>query len=241
MNPNNSTPLDLLAAGYVNVPGCPTPIVVTQTTAPQVQQIMTPATGRTIDLGSLAQGTSNSTNFTFTNNTLATVTYWFSTLFMQPGDAAAFGIAGNSARDFPDALGDVGPGTFQTNGGDHLSDLNQMALSLRGLIVSRVTVTGTGSGSAQSTQELQINNQNLNGDQCASRILPGICDVCPTGNDGTTFSKTFNGPIGYGGLTSFGYPVLAGQTVQVRLHFMAQGIGQFEPLADTGGTCGVSY
>lgn len=239
MNQNNSTPLDLLAAGYVSVPGCNTPIVVQQQSAPVVQQITTPITGRTVDLGALAQGTSNSTNFTFTNNTAATVNYWFSTLFMQPGDAQAFGIAGNSARDFPDALGDVGPGTHQTNGGDHLSDLNQMALSLRGLIVSKVTVQGSGTGSAQSLQELLINNQNLNGDSCVSRILPGICDACINNTDGTTFTKTFNGPIGYGGLTSFGYPVLTGETVQVRLYFMAQGIGQFEPLADTSSSCSI--
>lgn len=231
MNPNNNlTPLDMLANGYIQVPGCATPIVVQQTTAPVVQQISTPAVGRVVDLSALAQGTDNESSFTFTNNTAVDINYWFTTLWMRPGTAQDFGVPGNSAFDFLDALGTASPGVDNTAGGARLQDTNQMALSLGGFIVGRVTVTGTGVGSPQSTQELTIINQSVNLDPCTGRILPGVCDACFNNGGSTTFTKNFCGPIGYGGLTGFGYTVLAGQTVTLRLAFMAQGIGQFEPL-----------
>src|SRR5438067_2253988 len=87
------------------------------TTQRTVTTIGPPINARTIDNTTLGGGIENQAEFTFTNNTGVTVTYWFTGLFNEAGDASDFAIAGNSAVDFPAASGS---GPHSENGGSDL-------------------------------------------------------------------------------------------------------------------------
>lgn len=230
--------LDQLAAGYVSK-SCPTPLspevlaalAATVSTGKKVQQISTPVNAKTIDLGSLAIGTENEPEFTFTNNSGVTVVYWFSALYNTPGSASDFGVSGNSAVDYPGANGS---GPHSENGGSDLRVFNKKVIAVGGFVVAKVQVTTAAAGS-QKNQRLIINTNNVANDPCTGRILAPFCDTCNNNSNDDQFVATFNGPIGVGAMSSFGYPVLDGQEVTVRLFVIGQAVNQYKSIGSA--TC----
>lgn len=230
--------LSSLANGYVEK-SCPTPLSaevlnalaasVSQTK--KVTQISTPVVAKTIDLASFAAGTENEPEFTFTNNSGVTVVYWFSALYNTPGSANDFGIDGESAVDYPAAQGS---GNAIENGGSDLRAFNKKVLAVGGFIVSRIQIVASSTGT-QKNQRLIINTNNVAGDACTGRVLAPLCDTCNTNGDSDQFTANFAGPIGVGAMSSFGYPVLTGQTVTVRVNIIGQAVNQFSAIGN--GTC----
>jgi len=205
--------------------------VTTQRTVTTVSQ---PVNAKTIDNTTLGGGVENQTEFTFTNNTAVTVIYWFTALFNETGDPADFRIAGNSAVDFPAAQGS---GVHPEGGGSDLRVFNKKAIANPGgYIVGMVEVTVSTAGS-QRNQQLVVNTQDISQDQCNSRRLPPLCDACPNNDNSDTMVLRFKCPLAVGGNMSFGYPVLAGESVTVRVTSIGEGVGQYKTLASAGCGC----
>lgn len=206
------------------------------TTNKTVTQISAPVNARTIDNTALGGGVENQTEFTFTNDTAVTVTYWFTALFNETGDPADFSVPGNSAIDFPAAHGtgnSTGGGT--ENGGAALRVFNKMALANPGgFIVGLVEVTTSNAGN-QKNQNLVVITDNVENTPCSARRLAPICDSCNNNNNSDTFTARFKCPLAVGGMMSFGYPVLTGQSVTVRVTSIGQGVAQYKSL---GNGCG---
>lgn len=202
------------------------------TTQRTITPISTSVNARTIDNTSLGGGVENQVEFTFTNNTAVTITYWFSALFFEAGDCSAFYVPGNCASDYPAAYGS---GANQEGGGSDLYRFNKMALSNPGgFIIGSVEVT-TSNTSAQQNQNLRINSQNISQDQCNSRRLAPICDSCNNNGNSTTFTARFRCPLAVGGNMSFGYDVLPGETVTLRVNVIGVGVGQYKSVASDCG------
>jgi len=227
-----------LANGYVEK-SCPMPLSaelmaslaasVSQTK--KVTQISTPVVAKTIDLASFAAGTENEPEFTFTNGAGVTVVYWFSALYNTPGSANDFDISGESAFDYPAAHGS---GNAIENGGSDLRAFNKKVIAVGGFIVRRVQVVTAAAGS-QKNQRLIINTNNVAGDACTGRVLAPLCDACNNNSESDQFVANFEGPIGVGAMSSFGYPVLDGQEVTVRVAIIGQAVNQFSAIGN--GTC----
>lgn len=205
--------------------------VTTQRTVTNVSQ---PVNAKTIDNTTLGSGVENQTEFTFTNGTGVTITYWFTALFNEAGDPADFGISGNSAVDYPAAQGS---GTHPENGGSDLRVFNKKAIANPGgYIIGRIEVTVSTAGN-QRNQYIVINTQDIAQDQCNSRRLPPLCDSCPNNNNqADTMVLTFKCPVAVGGNMSVGYPVLDGETVTVRVSSIGEGVGQYKTISS--GACG---
>jgi len=239
MNPNVT--LDELAQGYTSCervqpldPSVIAALTAAVTTQKTVNRIGEAVAARTIDNTTLGGGTENQIEFTFTNDTAVTITYWFTGLFNNTGDAVAFGIAGNAARDFPAAHGTGNPsGSGTENGGDKLYVFNKKAEVL-GYLISMVEVTTSNSGN-QKTQNLVVITDNFEDTPCSSKRLAPICDGCNNNSNSDTFTARFRCPLAVGGNMSFGYPVLAGQSVTVRLSAFGEGVAQYKSI---GGACG---
>lgn len=199
------------------------------TTQKQVTQISSPVNTKTIDTTALGGGVQNQTEFTFTNNTAVPIIYWFTGLFNEPGDASDFGIAGNSAFDFPAAQGS---GAHPEAGGSDLRVFNKKAQVI-GYIIGQVEIT-TSLTAAQQRQELLVNTENVENTPCNSRRLAPICDTCNNNSNSTTFTARFKCPLAVGGNMSFGYTVLPGESVNIRVTSIGEAVSQFKSL---GGDC----
>lgn len=234
----NEDILASIANGYVEK-SCPTPISADvlaalaslATSTKKVTQISSPVVARTIDLSTLMAGTENEPEFTFTNNTGVTVVYWFSALYNTPGSATDFALAGNSAVDFPAAHGS---GPAPENGGSDLRVFNKKVIAVGGFVVARVQIVAPSTGS-QKNQRLILNTNNIANDPCTGRVLPPLCDACNNNGDSDQFVANFAGPIGVGAMSSFGYPVLTGIEVTVRVSVLGQAVNQFAAIGT--GTC----
>lgn len=240
MNPNVT--LDELALGVSSCervqPLDPTVIAALTaavTTQRTVNTIGAPVKALTIDNTQLGGGTQNQIEFTFTNDTAVTITYWFTGLFTDAGDAVAFGIAGNAARDFPAAHGTGNPsGVGGTeNGGAKLYVFNKKA-SVIGYLIEMVEVTTSNTGN-QKTQNLIVITDNFEDTPCTSKRLAPICDGCNNNSNSDTFTARFRCPLAVGGNMSFGYPVLSDESVTIRLNGLAEGVAQYKSLS---GGCG---
>ncbi len=221
----NALPADVIAALAASV-----------TTQKTVTQISAPVNARTIDNTTLGGGIENQTEFTFTNDTAVTIIYWFTALFNEPGDASDFSIAGNSAFDFPAAHGTGNAsGVGTENGGAALRVFNKMAIANPGgFIIGLVEIT-TDLTAAQQNQNLIVVTDDVDNTPCSSRRLAPICDACNNNANSTTFTARFRCPLAVGGMMSFGYPVLAGESVTVRVSSIGQGVAQYKSL---GNGCG---
>lgn len=209
-------------------------LAATVTTQKTVTQLSAPVNARTIDNTVLGGGVENQTEFTFTNNTLLPITYFFTALFNEPGDAADFGITQNSAFDYPAAQGS---GPHPENGGSDLRVFNKMAIANPGgFLIGQVEVT-TSIGTGQQNQNLIIITEDVDNTPCSSTRLAPICDSCYNNAGSTTFTARFKCPLAVGGMMSFGYTVLPGETVTMRVTSIAQGIGQYKTLASAGCAC----
>lgn len=203
--------------------------VTTQRTVTTISQ---PVNARTIDNTTLGGGVENQVEFTFTNNTAVTIIYWFTALFNETGSPSDFAIAGNSAVDYPAAQGS---GPHPENGGSDLRVFNLKAIANPGgYLIGKVEIT-TSSAGQQRNQQLVVNTQDVSQDQCNSRRLPPLCPACPNNTvDSDTWTTEFRCPLAVGGNMSFGYPVLAGETVTIRLYVIGEGVGQYKTV---GGDC----
>lgn len=201
------------------------------TTQKQVNSISSPVNAKTIDNTTLGGGIENQTEFTFTNQTGVDIVYWFTGLFNNPGDATDFGIAGNSAFDFPAASGS---GTHPENGGSDLRVFNKKVIATGGYIVGKVEVTTSNTGN-QKNQNLQVITENVANDPCSAKRLAPLCDACNNNNNSDTFVATFRCPLAVGGNMSFGYTVLNGQTVTARISSIGEAVSQYKTL---GQGCG---
>lgn len=202
------------------------------TTQKQVTRISSPVVSRTIDNTTLGGGIENQAEFTFTNNTAVPVVYWFTGLFNEPGDASDFGIAGNSAFDFPAAQGS---GPHIEGGGSDLRVFNKKVIATGGFIIGKVEITTSSTG-AQRSQNLLIITENVANDPCSARRLAPLCPACPENNsESDTRIVAFKCPLGVGGEMSFGYTVLPGESVTVRVTAIGEAISQYKSL---GGDCG---
>ncbi len=236
MNPNDV--LDGLSNGLatcnVNTPLDPSVIAAIANASVQqkaVTRIGTPAVAKTVDLGTLSGGTQNQTEFTFTNNTAQTIVYWFTSLFANPGQPFNRSI-NNSAVDFPAAQG---TGQTLEGGGGDLANFNAFILANGGAIIGKIEVESVATGS-QKTQQLIVRTDNITDQPCSANRFAPFCDSCYNNNGSDTFVATFKCPLGVGGGSSFGYPVLAGQSVTFRITSIATAINQFAALP--GGDCG---
>lgn len=218
----NPLPAEVLAALAASV-----------TTQQQITRISQPIDARTVDLSTLSGGEQNVTELTFTNNTAVKVVYWITPLFNQPGDAVDFGLTDPSAFDFPAAQGG---GAEPAAGGSQLRVLNKQIENVAG-IVGRIEITTSNVG-GQKNERLIINTTNFANDACNSRRLPPLCPACPeNGADSDIRVILFACPLGAGGFSSFGYPVLPGETVTIRIHWIAQEVQQFKTLINGDCAC----
>lgn len=206
-------------------------LVASVQTQKTVNTISNPVVAKTIDNTTLGGGIENQTEFTFTNNTGVDITYWFTGLFNQPGDATDFGIAGNSAFDYPAASGS---GPHPENGGSDLRVFNKKVIATGGFIVGLVEVTTSNTGT-QKQQNLKVITENVANDPCAARRLAPICDACNNNANSETFTVRFKCPLAVGGEMSFGYTVEDGETVTVRVSSIGEAVNQYKTL---GQGCG---
>lgn len=174
----------------------------------------TPATNQ-IDLANLGSENVNQTEFTFTNDTAQTVTYWLTTLFARTGQPAIYGIT-DSAVDSPLAHGSDNNGFgFTENGGAGLYAYNNFVTNLRSVIITMIEIETSTIGN-QSRQNLQLRTDYITENSCdANRLVP-MCSAC-NDNNTTTFVARFKCPQGLGMGYSIGYPVLAGSSVTFRV------------------------
>lgn len=191
-------------------------LAATVTSQPAVTRIGTPVVSNPIDLGTLGSENQNQTEFTFTNDTAQTITYWLTTLFNRAGQPADYGIL-DSAVDFPAAHGSGSIGNPQSieNGGAGLRVFNNFVESLRSVIIGRIEIE-TGVTGSQSRQNLITRTDNITDNTCNSNKLVPFCSTCDNNNT-TTFVATFRCPQGLGMGYSLGYKVLAGQEVTFRV------------------------
>lgn len=220
-----------LATCRVNTPLDPNLIAAIASASVQnvaTTRIGAPVAARTVNLADLSGGTQNQTEFTFTNSGPTTVTYWFTSLFGETGQPGMRNI-NDSAVDRPTALGSSISNGMTPNGGDNLFNFNRFILATGGAIVSRVEVT-TAAGTGQQNQSLIVRNDYVTDVPCSAPRFAPICDNCYNSAGSTSFTAAFRCPLGVGGGSSFGYPVLPGETVTIRLTTMAVAVNQYVAL-----------
>lgn len=186
-----------------------------------------------IDLANLAGSNQNVTEFTFTNDTAQTITYWLTTLFPETGEPSRYGIT-NSAVDFPAAHGSDRNGTREENGGNDLWLFNNMVVALRSTIIGRIEVQTSNVG-GQQNQNLITRYDNIVGDACNTNRIAPLCTACFNSGTSDTFVATFKCPLPLGLGYSVGYPVLAGESVTFRVTSIAVPVDNYQSI---GGDCG---
>lgn len=188
-----------------------------------------------IDLANLSSSNQNVTEFTFTNDTAQTITYWLTTLFSETGEPSRYGIT-NSAVDFPAALGSDRSGVRVQNGGNDLWLYNNMVVALRSVIIGRIEIQTSNVG-GQQNQNLITRYDNLVGDACNTNRIAPLCTACPTNGSSDTFVATFRCPLPLGLGYSIGYPVLAGESVTFRITTIAIPVDNYQSVGNSDCSC----